>query len=630
MADKKLDLSNSKLILPENADDKIKEWKTKINDRAEYLTGDKSERANIYKIRRDFYIGDQAKYTNIVGLLQKEKKGHANAVINYAGKTATKIIYSLANNPPFLTFPTDPAYKMADVHYEIEGVRTQAVEDFVDSVLRTNHFWKLPYRRSVTNQVIVGDFALKIYPENIGTLENPSWSIKIVSTEKMENLLVGWRSDNPKEYDFVICEEDKTIQSIKEEWGIEVPLKAATHSDDQRDAQSGHNENQQWGYRNTGMGGRSLVPSGRNTIPTAKVREYDDVNVYAITINGEVVELIEKDGVNYPKVSWYILGENIPNPGSPWSISDIDYLIDANIELNEASNEERDYIRVGANTKYVAYNMSDFDPETVKTGSGGVIFVDDPSGNARFDVLNTNVNSYPADSFVNRQKKHIHDLGIPEVSFGGAGGNSGRAKAIDYQSMVDLTIFKRDSWELVLSKLSERIQELGNFYFKHEFFLDPKTEQFKARYPEYDWSDILPITESDKIVNVLNKVQMGLPFKLAFKELGYRDVDAVINEMKSEAQDPDLMLFRAKMYQLTAGVLAAQQQAMVMQGTTEGVPTEGVAGADVNAQVAGPTLTSSQNEGASRLPVSQRGGTTSYSSGAGLISRMRQNLQAKG
>ena len=618
----KLDLTNSKLILPQD-EAKIDDWQKKVKSRAEFLSGDKAERKNIYQIRRDFYTGDQAKYTNIVGLLQKEKKGHANAVINYAGKTATKIMYSLANNPPFITYPVDPNYKPTDVEYALEDIRTQAVEDFTDAVLRKNHFWKSAYRRGVANQVVVGDFAIKVYPVNEGTQEEPSWSFKIVAVEKMENLLVGWRSDNPKAYDYVICEEEVTIQSVEEDYGIKVPLSASKENDEPAKSNSGHSDNNQYGFRNTGMGGRPMTPSGRNTIPTVTKREYDDMNVYIIMIGDEVVQLIEKDNVNYPKISFYLLGENIPNPGSPWSISDIDYLIDANIELNEASNEERDYIRVGANTKYVAYNMSDFDPESVKTGSGGVIFVDDPNGNARFDVLQSNVNSYPADAFLTRQKKHIHDLGIPEVSFGGAGGNSGRAKAIDYQSMVDLTIFKRDSWELVLAHLCERIQMLAYFYFEEEFLTDARTGEFKPRYPEFDWSDILPITESDKIVNILNKVQMGLPFKAAFKELGYRDVDAIINMMKEEAKDTDLMLFRAKMYQLTAGVLAAQQNAMVTQGTTE--PT-----ADVNAQNASPTLTSSQNEGESRLPVSQRGGTTSYSSGGGLIKKMGQNLSAQG
>lgn len=627
MANDELDLKGSKLVLDGTPQER-EAWAAKVKSRAEYLSADRQERIQVYRIRRDFYVGNHGKYTNVVGLIQKEKKGHANAVINYAGKTASKIAYSLTNSAPNISFPVDQNYKPFDANYDSEEVRTQAVEDFTDEVLRRNKFWKRGYRRSVFNQVVLGDYAIKVYPLNVGTPEAPRWEFKITAQEKMENLLVGWRGDDTKEYDYVICEEEKTLQSVYDDWGIMVPVGMGTKREDDKTGiqKSNHNGNQ-WGQRNTGLGGRAILPSGSNGIPTVKVREYDDENVYIITIEDEIVQYVVKDNVTYPKLKFYILGENIPCPGSPWSISDIDYLVDANIELNEASNEERDYIRVGANTKYIAYNMNDFDPESIKTGSGGVIFIDSVDNSARFEPLAGNVNTYPADQFINRQKKHLHDLGVPEVSFGSATGNSGRSKAIDYQSMVDLTIFKRDSWELVLTELIEKIQTLGYFYFKQEFFEDAESNEFKIRYPEFDWSDILPITESDKIVNVLNKVQMGLPFALAFKELGYRDSDAVLNMMRKEAKDPILMEFRAKMYQLTPGIQAANAQLMA-NSEQVAQPGDEVPGADVNAQAKSPTLTSSQSD--TKLPVSASGGTTSYSSGAGLIKKIGQNLAAGG
>ncbi|MCH8295983.1 hypothetical protein IH992_33305 [Candidatus Poribacteria bacterium] len=99
----------------------------------------------------------------------------------------------------------------------------------------------------------------------------------------------------------------------------------------------------------------------------------------------------------------------------------------------------------------------------------------------------------------------MYDLGVPKVSFGAGGADSGRSKAIDYQSLVDLITFKRDRWELALDLLIEKIQILGNFYFKEDFFKDAATKQFVIRYPEFDWTDILPITQMDKVVNVINK-----------------------------------------------------------------------------------------------------------------------------
>lgn len=626
-----IDVTNSSLIM--DGDEKLqKEWSKKISDRVDYLKSDQEERKRIYKIRDDFYTGNHQKYSNIVGLNRKEKKGHANSVLNYAGKTTQKIAQTLSNSPPHITFPIDYVYKPDNPNYEIEEIRTQSVEDAVDETFRVNKFWRRGYRRGAFNQSVKGDFAVKVYPFKD---ENDEWSIKIVGQEKMENLMVGWRGDDAKEYDYVICEELRSIQSIEEEWGIKVPSARAVTQDTQSGSttSSSHNNNNEWGMKQANTGG-SMLPSGQNNVPSVYVLEYDDENVYAIKVDGKLVQLVIKDGITYPKMKFWYIGENIPKTGSHWSIADIDYIIDPNIELNEASNEERDYIRVGANQKYVAYNMDDFDPESVKTGSGGVISISSPDNSARFEPLQTNVNTYPADTYLTRMKKHLHDLGVPEVTFGSAGTDSGRSKALDYQSLVDLIEFKQDSWELVLDDVIVAIQKLLYFYYKHEFLTDAETGKFKARLPEYDWADIVPTTKSDQIVNVVNKVQMGLPFKIAYKELGYRDVDSIIEEMKKEAKDDELMLYRAKKFQYSKGIVDAQMEATkatsAMGGGMGGEgDMGGMAGGDVNAQNAAPTLTTSQNDSGAK-PMSVRGGTTSFSSAKGLIDATQQNLQAQG
>ena len=626
MFDKKIDLKNSNLPL-EGDKKEQKEWSKKIDDRREVLKKDRMERRLMLQRRHDFYTGDQASYTTIVGRTAKEKKGHANAVFNYAGKTVSKIAYGLANNPPKVTIPSR---NVPEKYMATERARAQGVESFCDDVFRRNRFFKGAYRRACFNQVGMADAALKIYPENKGTAENPNWEIKIVNHERMDNIMVGWRGDDPSQFDYVVTEVKTSIQYVKEQYNIDVPVELALTKKKGAEADksgSAWASGGQWGTKKEG--GPIKLPTGQTDVPSIILREYDDENVYALKIGTELVELVFKDGKSLPKVKFWVLINNIPNPGSPWSLSDIDYMFDPQVEFNEASNEERDYIRVGAAQKYVAYNMADFDPESIKTGSGGVIFVDSPNGDAKFEPLPTNVNVFPIDSYLSRVQGVMYDLGLPKVTYGAGGADSGRSKAIDYQSMVDLVIYKRDAWELALDELIEKIQRLGYFYFKEDFFKDPDSELFVVRYAEFDWTDILPITQADKVVNVLNKVQMGLPFRIAFQELGYRDVDSIIAQMKEEARDPELMLFRSKMWALTGGILSAQQKAQeVVQGMEQGPPA--TPGAPQTNQ-AGPTLTSSQNEGReSSLPVSQRGGTTTFSSPKGFLARTRQNLEAAG
>ena len=94
------------------------------------------------------------------------------------------------------------------------------------------------------------------------------------------------------------------------------------------------------------------------------------------------------------------------------------------------------------------------------------------------------------------------------------------------------------------------------------------------------------------------------------------------------------MLYRAKMFQYSKGIVDAQMEATqatsAMGGGMGGEgDMGGMAGGDVNAQNAAPTLTTSQNNSGAK-PMSVRGGTTSFSSAKGLIDATQQNLQAQG
>ena len=613
----KIDFKDSKLLLEGTKKDRKAKGK-QIGDLKEALKPDRDKRSSIYKKRFDFYVGNHD-YTNIVGKTLTQKKGHPSAVFNYAGKTAKKISYGLANNPPNVTFS---ARKLVSADFkENERIRAQAVEEFVDNVLEENNFWLKAYRRGCFNQVVMGDAAIKCYPVK----ENDEWVIKITSLEKMENIMVAWRGDDIHEYDAVIVEEERTIKSIEDEFGIKIPEKLATTKEKNK---TGDNSGSVWAEDKQWDGTTSL-PSGETKAPSVTLIEYDDKDYYCLKVGLTMIQYVIKDDETYPKVPFWTIIHNIPQPRSPWSISDIDDMMDPQIEFNEASNEERSYIRVGANQRYVAVNMEDFDPESIKAGSGGVIFVDSPDGSARFEPLAANVNTFPVDSYINRVRDTMYDMGVPKVTFGAGGADSGRSKAIDYQSLVELIDFKHDAWELALREIFEKIQRYGDFYYgETEIFQDEHTGQFALRNPDFDWAQVMPITKSDMIVNVLNKVQMGLPFRIAFRELGYRDVDAVIEEMKRETRDPELMEYRAKMYQVTPGLVQAQQRANeLLQQQEQGPPA--VPGApSVNAP--SPTMVASQGGESMPQPAAVKGGTTSFSSPQGMIDSTKQNLAAAG
>lgn len=612
--DELLDTADSKLIL-DGTEKERDAWNKKIDSFIEALKPDRAERKNVYQKRRDFYTGNQGDYSNIIGVIKdvKNKRGHVNQITNYAGKTTTKIAYSLANNPPKLSIPP------TDVTNDTERIRAQAVQDDIDRVLKEkqNSFWKKTYRRCVFNQVNLGDAAFMCFPDM------KAKKIRIIPHDDMGSLMVGWNGYDPEDFDFVVAELHLTPQKIEEDFGIKVNEKKMPEAKKSDQVSTGSwDADNEWATRSAPTKTGNGLPSGKTNLTKLKVEYFDSVDYYCIRIEGELVQYIKKDDVKFPKIKFFTIIHNIPNPPSSWSIADIDYLIDNQIELNDNDNRTADYLRVGGVQRYVAYNMSDFDPESIKTSSGQVIFVNDPDGKSRFEPLQTNINNFPSDTYHNRKLAMMYDMGLPKVNYGASGADSGRSKAIDYQSSVDLTIFKRDAWELGLQDLFEKIQILEHFMHPELDWFDNEQGEFVVRTAEFDWTDIVPITQSDKIVNVANKFNMiGIPFEQAYKELGYRNPKAMVQTLKAELDDPALMTLRSKMWQLSEGILQAQNQAATM-AQSNGSETMGP-------QTPAPTLTSDQNSGSAQ-PMAAAGGTTSYSTAGGQIDKARQNNAARG
>jgi hypothetical protein len=159
---------------------------------------------------------------------------------------------------------------------------------------------------------------------------------------------------------------------------------------------------------------------------------------------------------------------------------------------------------------------------------------------------------------------------------------------------------------------------------QYDWFTDNQGN-FVVRNVEFDWNDILPISQSDKIVNIANKYNMiGIPLEQAYKELGYRNTGAMIDKLKKELEDPNLMILRSKMWQLSQGLLEANNNAAVM---AQGNGAEAMAGGNVNQSA--PMLNSSQNTESSQ-PMASSQGTTAVSSAQGVLQKAQQNLAAGG
>ena len=324
-----------------------------------------------------------------------------------------------------------------------------------------------------------------------------------------------------------------------------------------------------------------------------------------------------------------ILIHGVKIPGEKWSNGYLDDLLDPQTELNERSSEEGDVIRLGANQKYVVKNMPQFDAQSLKPGSGQVVYVQ--GDGADFGALRNELQTFPSQSYLERTMEHLHNLGVPKVALASGGaGYTGRAQAVQYQALLDTIDELRMEWERVLEEVVKRIQILGSKYFQGPYWLSGVDDLPTLRSVEFDWSKLLPIAESDVIVDVLNKVSIGLPLKVAFEEMGYKDPDAILELIRQESQDEDIAPVKAKLLNLLPGVieasmkqkqvemqLAMQQQEMV-QAMQQPQPQAGLSQGGMNYEgskpASEPVRQSYQNQ-ERKSPVAQAGPRVTTSAG---------------
>lgn len=606
---------------------------------------DVEERGRIYKKRRDFFEGNQGLYTNVVGLKSKEKSGHILAVFNYIWRMSSRLTQALTNSP--MRFKVKPA----DEASEIESIRAEMEENWIKKILKDNHFYDIIFNRNVTIQIRDADFAIKCTVEED---ERMGKQIKIKWAENMEKLHVIWDDTTGTEYSAVIYRDLWSVERISREFN---GYKATPISQDANSSGSseGSHDNNQYGVK-TSIIGDAKVPTGKSRIPMAWVHDawgwfkvLDDVTQQpvwkmcnVILINDDVVQFVKTD---YEYNPWMI-GHSFDNPGTPWSISFIDNLVDAQTELNDRTCEEGDMIRIGANQKYVVTNMPNFDTTSIKTGSGQVIFIE--GENADFKPLEVNVNPFPTETYINRSLEHMFALGIPKIALAtGSAPYTGKVAAMQYQPVSDLVESLRMKWTPVLYELVKRIQDYSTKFFPEtNSFTYSFDEETAQNYPnirevEFEWDSILPQSQSESIVDASTLFDRDvLPIKRYLERAGYQDPMSIIKELKKESKDSELSTIRNKFRQFSPGVVQGQIEARrkMMEAEEANAETMGNINDVVSvmnrpqptAPANKPILQKSMNEGNRGVPAAAGvSGVGQVATQAGNVNQVSQNIRAE-
>lgn len=592
------------------------------------------ERGKIYKKRRDFFEGKHHLYSNVVGLRGKERQGHILAVFNYIGRMSRRLGQALTNSP--IRYKVKPE----DESDEIESIRAEAEEKWIDKIIRDNHFMDVIFKRNTIIQIRDADFAIKTVVE---TDERMGKQIKIMWAENMEKLHVIWDDAAGTNFSAVVYKDLWTLEKIAREFN---GYKATPV---EYDAEINKSHNDPYDVAGTSMSAEQRTPTGKNKIPKAWVTDtwgwFKVLNdeggepvwkmCNMVKVNDEVLQFVKTD---YEYNPW-VIGHSFDNPGKPWSISFMDDLIDPQVELNDRTSEEGDMIRIGANQKFVVTNMPDFDATSVKPGSGQVIFIEGEG--ADFKPLETNVNPFPTDTYINRAMDHLFNLGLPKIALSaGAAPYTGRVGAIQYQAVSDLVDELRMKWSPVLLEIFKRIQDYTIKFFPEasSFMMAHDQEQNTDYGPvmreiELEWDSALPQSQSEAVVDAATLFDRSvLPIKRLLEKAGYRDPNSVLKELKKELNDPELSTIRTQFRQLSPGVVAATNDARRETMATEEA-MGGLAGAMTNAQTppaSKPILQNNMNNGR-RAPPATAGvsGVGQTASPEGAVRQVSQNLRVQ-
>lgn len=630
-------MENTSFVIDQSISQELREKIfARVKQNVKQAEADSSERDPIYRKRADFYEGRHHNWTNVVGQGNKKQEGHILAVFNYVYRFCRKLSQSLTNVPPMIKVqPEDEAN-------EIETSRSEAVEKAIHKVFKDNLFWSVLFKKLTDNQIRDGDFSLDCVVKEDD--QDGKKKIIISANENMLKMSFGWDDASGTSYSFAAYTDMWSLAKIKRDFNYDAePYKSVDESGQKR----GDHLSDQYGLMASVDPVDIKVPSGENKLPKAKVVDYWGYEmienkskvINVILINDKPMQLMVTDYKRIPK----FIGHSFLVAGKPYSKSFIDDLVDPQIELNDRMSEEGDLVRIGSHMKFLAINLQDFDPTSVSAGSGQVIFIE--GENADFRPLPMNITTFPSDSYINRAKEALFDLGIPKIGLAaGTAPYTGKVGAIQYQPIIDTVAELRIQWEVVLTQLTEMIQQYFIDYFPEmapvmaESIYDETTGTYTDGDPvirkiDFDWDNILPLSRSDKVVDASTmRDRSTISLYTYLEQVGFRDPSKEIKRLKKEFNDQELVSLLAKFQQFSPGAVKAQldaqraqvaaQEEMAGESAAMSAPTE------TNTSTPAPILNQSQNEGRRGISSSTGTPTGQTATPKGAIAKTSQNMNA--
>lgn len=297
-------------------------------------------------------------------------------------------------------------------------------------------------------------------------------------------------------------------------------------------------------------------------------------------------QLIEGPGIENPRPN--PLGTipivhipNMPVPGSPWGLSDMQDILGLNRQYNETATQI---------AEIVAYHS---EPITVVVGAkaanlerGAKKVWSIPNKDASISNLEGLDDLDGPIALLEQIKRMMHEMtGVPETALGQVqpvSNTSGVALAIQYQSMIHRYNLKKTVYETGFKRINELALRTLFLFEPESLRYDPDTEgimqddqpeEVDPADPEVyhtvcEWPPPLPVDVLVKLNEIQMKMELGLESKRgALKDLGAEFPDEKLQEIFTE-------LLEDIKEQGALDMLRSQIHSAILQET--GIPPEGV------------------------------------------------------
>jgi hypothetical protein len=375
-----------------------------------------------YDNLRKFFEGDHWSYT--------KEDGTPVRVYNYCRTTVLNYTSFLASEPPEDDVPP------RDNTDEFEIARAEEVEKLLTEIKSDNHY-PVVFSEAVQNQSLLGDcFIFGPYIEWGNTKEQRVPRIRFKNIKRTENVRIIWADEDFTEmegfifhYRVSVKKAEKIYEKSMRERGV-LKLSSAQPTNHQQETAN----------------------------PMCTVQIYWDETYMLAMVDDIVIDFVIHDWGFIPG----IFVKNLSHPTNPWGVSDIEDMLDAQVEYNEAACATRGKINQVA-IPHIFYS-GEGEPVEYEAGQAQMIKLGtedrlwpDPMGTS----------TAPFDTYLENRKQDIHHLSmISEIFYGGAmtAKATGRALSVLMQGVNNKVKSKQQYWKVALEKLNADILRLIEIY----------------------------------------------------------------------------------------------------------------------------------------------------------------------